>query len=131
NCEEALYGGAAGGGKTEALLMWLAQGVSVPGYTVVAQPPGRTDRPVLSDLPDAATIDKVPAFFADGFQIDFYAESFNRKRGSACDPPEAVLFRAIDSLFVRIRHVCRAPFLRYDRQITWRLRYLNDDGTEL
>lgn len=34
-CEEALYGGAAGGGKTEALLMWLAQGVEVPGYSAV------------------------------------------------------------------------------------------------
>ena len=33
NCEEALYGGAAGGGKTEALLRWLAQGVGVPGYS--------------------------------------------------------------------------------------------------
>lgn len=32
-CEEALFGGAAGGGKTEALLMWLAEGVNIPGYT--------------------------------------------------------------------------------------------------
>src|SRR4029079_7529769 len=35
NCEEALYGGAAGGGKTEALLLWLAQGITVPGYSAV------------------------------------------------------------------------------------------------
>src|SRR5262245_14939001 len=34
-CEEALYGGAAGGGKTEALLMWLSQGVEIPGYSAV------------------------------------------------------------------------------------------------
>jgi hypothetical protein len=34
-CEEALYGGAAGGGKTEALLMWLAEGVDVPSYSAV------------------------------------------------------------------------------------------------
>ncbi len=34
-CEEALYGGAAGGGKTEALLMWLAEGVNVPGYSAI------------------------------------------------------------------------------------------------
>ncbi|MBC7855848.1 MAG: hypothetical protein IAF94_20665, partial [Pirellulaceae bacterium] len=34
-CEEALYGGAAGGGKTEALLMWLAQGVKVPSYSAI------------------------------------------------------------------------------------------------
>jgi phage terminase large subunit-like protein len=31
-CEEALFGGAAGGGKTEALLMWLAEGIHIPGY---------------------------------------------------------------------------------------------------
>lgn len=31
-CEEALFGGAAGGGKTETLLMWLAEGVTIPGY---------------------------------------------------------------------------------------------------
>jgi phage terminase large subunit-like protein len=34
-CEEALYGGAAGGGKTEALLMWLAEGIEVPTYSAV------------------------------------------------------------------------------------------------
>lgn len=34
-CEEALYGGAAGGGKTEALLMWLAEGIRVPTYSAV------------------------------------------------------------------------------------------------
>lgn len=32
-CDEALYGGAAGGGKTEALLMWLAEGVHIPRYS--------------------------------------------------------------------------------------------------
>lgn len=32
-CEEALYGGAAGGGKSECLLMWLAEGIDIPGYT--------------------------------------------------------------------------------------------------
>lgn len=32
-CEEALFGGAAGGGKSECLLMWLAEGIHIPGYT--------------------------------------------------------------------------------------------------
>lgn len=35
-CEEALFGGSAGGGKTEALLMWLAAGVNIPGYSAIA-----------------------------------------------------------------------------------------------
>lgn len=32
-CEEALFGGAAGSGKSEALLMWLAEGIEIPDYT--------------------------------------------------------------------------------------------------
>jgi phage terminase large subunit-like protein len=34
-CEEALYGGAAGGGKTDALLMWLAEGINIPTYSAI------------------------------------------------------------------------------------------------
>lgn len=32
-CEKALFGGATGGGKTECLLMWLCEGVHIPGYS--------------------------------------------------------------------------------------------------
>lgn len=32
DAEEILIGGAAGGGKTEVLLVWLAEGVHIPGY---------------------------------------------------------------------------------------------------
>lgn len=35
NCLEALYGGAAGGGKSEALLMAALQFVAVPGYAAL------------------------------------------------------------------------------------------------
>ncbi len=35
SCEEALYGGAAGGGKTEALLMWLAEGIKIASYSAI------------------------------------------------------------------------------------------------
>lgn len=34
--EEALFGGSAGGGKSEALLMWLAEGVNIPDYKAIA-----------------------------------------------------------------------------------------------
>lgn len=34
-CEEALYGGAAGSGKSEALLMWLAEGIHLPTYSAI------------------------------------------------------------------------------------------------
>ena len=35
DCLEALYGGAAGGGKSEALLMAALQYVHVPGYAAI------------------------------------------------------------------------------------------------
>ena len=35
NCQEALYGGAAGGGKSDALLMAALQYVDVPGYAAI------------------------------------------------------------------------------------------------
>lgn len=35
DCEEALYGGAAGGGKSDALLMAALQYVNVPGYAAL------------------------------------------------------------------------------------------------
>lgn len=35
DCLEALYGGAAGGGKSDALLMAALQGVHVPGYSAL------------------------------------------------------------------------------------------------
>ena len=42
DCEEALYGGAAGGGKSEALLMWLAEGINNPRYSAVIFRPARS-----------------------------------------------------------------------------------------
>src|SRR5580698_9234870 len=35
NCQEAMYGGAGGGGKSDALLMAALQYVDVPGYSAL------------------------------------------------------------------------------------------------
>jgi phage terminase large subunit-like protein len=35
DCKEGFYGGAAGGGKSSALLMWALEGVDTPGYTAI------------------------------------------------------------------------------------------------
>ena len=35
DCEEAFYGGAAGGGKSDALLMWALEGANQPGYSAL------------------------------------------------------------------------------------------------
>jgi phage terminase large subunit-like protein len=49
-----LYGGAAGGGKTYALLVWLAEGIHVPGYSGIffrrtyAQLSKSNDSPIIT-----------------------------------------------------------------------------------
>lgn len=55
-CEEGLYGGAAGGGKTEALLEWLKQGIHIPAYSglflrrTYAQLSKSNDSPILRSM---------------------------------------------------------------------------------
>jgi predicted phage terminase large subunit-like protein len=48
-CEEALFGGAAGGGKSDALLMSALQYVDVPGYSAIIFRRTKTDL----NLPDS------------------------------------------------------------------------------
>lgn len=52
DCSEALYGGAAGGGKSDALLMAAAQYSHIPGYHAVIF---RRTRPNLQALIDQST----------------------------------------------------------------------------
>lgn len=102
------------------------------GYGVRAFPPIRSDRPRVSDV-DELRLDGVPAFQADALRIDFHRETFGRAKDGPYDPPEGVIGRAINSFLIRLRHVARAAQIRpldYPWG-TWRIQYLNDDGTEL
>jgi hypothetical protein len=103
------------------------------GYGVCVFPPGRSDRPGPPDGVDQIRIDGVPAFQADALRIDFHKESFDRSKDSTCDPPQDVIRRSINSFILRLRHVAHAAAVRpldYPA-VTWRIRYLNDDETEL
>ena len=102
-------------------------------YRVRVCPPRRSDRAPAPESGDQIKIDGVYAFQADALQIDFHKESFERGRESPCDPPEAVIGRAINSFLLRLRHVTRAGQIRPINFpfATWRLQYLNDDETEL
>jgi len=103
------------------------------GYGIHFYPPGRSENaPPLSDE-EKITIDGVTAFQADTLRIDFHKESFDRRAGTHIDPPEAVIDGAINFFLTRLRHVARAGQVRPVRfpLITWRMRYLNDDESEL
>ncbi len=107
------------------------------GYLVRVCPPRRSDRPgaPLDDV-DEILLDGAPAYQGDALWIDFHKESFDRSKVSLdrgmLDPPQDVLRRAVSSFLMRLRHVIRAPNVRPDFPVgTWRIRYLNDDGTEL
>src|SRR2546428_11634534 len=103
------------------------------GYKVSALPPGRSDRLQPIDGPDQITIDGKIAFEADVLGIDFVKDSFDRRKGSECDPPQELIRRAINSLLTRLRHVTRAGPVKPLNfpSVTWRLQYLKDDETEL
>lgn len=102
------------------------------GYKVRVFPPMRSERAPAIDGTEQWKIDGVPAFQADVLRIDFAKESFERGIGSPCDPPYAVINRAVNSFLLRLRYVARAPRVRLldFPSVTWKLQYLNDDETE-
>ncbi len=106
---------------------------SYEGYDVWVFPPLRSDRPSPVDGLDEIKLDGVPAFQADVLRIDFRRESFDRRKDGTLDPPEHVITRAVNSFLVRLRYVTRAGQVRPVNfpKVGWRLRYLNDDETEL
>jgi hypothetical protein len=103
------------------------------GYGIQFYPPVRSEKaPPLTDE-EKITIDGVTAFQADALRIDFRKESFDRRVETRIDPPEDVIDRAINFFLTRLRHVARAGQVRPVKfpLITWRMRYLNDDESEL
>jgi hypothetical protein len=100
------------------------------GYEVRLLPPIRSDS--FHDL-ESITMDGVQAIQADILRIDFHKESFDRSPAVICDPPPALIKRAINSFLTRLRHVASAYQVReidFPRT-NWELKYLNDDGTEV
>ena len=102
-------------------------------YDVTVYPPVKTDRPAAGDIPDEVQINEAPAFIANGLRIDFHKDTFDRTAGVVSDPPMALVQRTVDSFVMRLRYVTRAAHIRPLRWpwVSWRLRYLNDDQSEL
>ena len=103
------------------------------GYEIRVFPPGRTDQPLLEEIPDDVKINGEAAFIADGLKIEFRKDSFNRTSGGEFDPPMRVVERAVHSFLLRLRYVTRGEQIRLVnlKESRWRIRYLDDHGNEL
>jgi len=103
------------------------------GYKVRVFPPARSDQPDPPDRIHEVSLDGTPALRVDALRIDFQKENFDRAREPRFDPPQEIVARAINSFLIRLRYVARAAGIRsidYP-SVTWNVRYLNDDESEL
>ena len=105
----------------------------IEGYKMRFRPLRRSEKTSSMDGTTKFAIDGMPAFQADVLQIDFLKDSFDRRQGTDHDPPATVISQAIDSFLVRLRHVTQSTDVHRLNfpSITWRIRYLNDDESEL
>jgi hypothetical protein len=108
-------------------------GYNDSGYMVYVYPPMKSSEPIREDVPDSFEIGDKPGFMANALRIDFAKDDFDRSEGTMFDPPAEVIQRAVSSFLTRYRHVARAPQISPDLLpfATFRVQYLNDDGTEL
>ena len=77
-------------------------------------------------------MDEEDVVAADVVQIDFLADSFDRREGTD-DPPLALVFDIVNGFIARFRTLGRAFQIAelVPGSTTWRIQYLNDDETEL
>ena len=89
--------------------------------------------PPALDVPDVCEINGVPSSLTDLLIIDFQKETMERQEGGMLDPPLPVIGRAVNSFLTRFRHISQHAEVRpIDiSKISWFIRYLNDDGSDL
>src|SRR5262245_48800296 len=109
------------------------------GYKVVVFPPKRRTENIKDNESLFVKIDGTAAVQGDVIHIDFIKPDFDRRADNPdperlhCDPPLELIQAVLDSYILRLRHVTRAAAIRpFSFQFArWKLRYLNDDGSEL
>jgi len=103
------------------------------GYSIYFYPPIKIEPSQDNDSIENILINNAPAYRANGLQINFKKDSFDRSSGIACDPPEEFISKTISWFLIRLRFVTQATQIRLIDfpHISWHLRYLNDDESEL
>ncbi len=79
------------------------------------------------------TIDKKKTYSSNLLVIDFKKAFFNREMAIDCDPPFDVINKYVNQYLKKLRFIIRECSLKqiYFPEIWGRLRYLNDDTSEL
>ncbi len=108
-------------------------GYEEDGYQIYFDVPSPSDKPSAPDMPDHIMINGKSGIQADVITITFKKGSFIRGISSPIDPPEQLIQRTLRSFLDRLKYVSKAPQVKVIEfpHCHWRLRYLNDDGTEL
>lgn len=101
-------------------------------YLVRVLPPLRS-KTLTVDHDHQVFLNGIKAFSADIVRVDFVKDSFDRCVVSPDDPPLPLMEEAVNSFLRRLRHAAKAPKIHAIKlyETTWRLEYLNDEGTLL
>ncbi|MGE3979576.1 MAG: hypothetical protein AB7F94_18625 [Nitrospira sp.] len=101
-------------------------------YLVRVLPPFRS-KTLTVDNDHQVFLNGIKAFSADIVRVEFIKDSFDRCVVSPDDPPLPLMEEALNSFLRRLRHVAKAPRIHPIEldETTWRVEYLNDDGTLL
>ena len=101
------------------------------GYTIRLYPPKRSNQTPQTE--EELTVNGDTALQADVLHINFYKNTFDRRKEVFCDPPADLIRNIANSFLMRLRIVSRSHIIRpIDFPgISWNLQYLNDDESEL
>jgi hypothetical protein len=115
-------------GETFNIYSYMDEGCEVRVY-----PPAKSDVPPQPDYIKDIQIKGVPAFRANVLRVDFVKDSFDRRQDIECDPPFLFIRRTVNSFLSKLRFVTRGGYIKPIDfpNTTWRIEYLNDNGTEL
>lgn len=103
------------------------------GYGIMIEVPSSSGKPASPEMPEHVRINGKSSVQADVLNITFRKESFTRELSLPIDPPELLIQSVLKSFLERLKYVAKAPQVKLVNfpHCPWRLRYLNDDGSEL
>lgn len=109
------------------------RGIDRDGYTVTFRPPQRPNVSKPKEFAGTLTINEEPGFETDQLTIDFRKSDFNRSDKTESDPPMEIIGDLVNMFLVALRHLTQAREIHpLDfPHVTWSLKYLNDDESEL